>query len=156
MAEPVPTSPRSPKVPYYVSDIVSSGGNTEESSAMERLHSDLEALDAETRAHLASRRSENDTLRLIRHSAAPTPVHEPTDGLNVTRSRSLEGLLGDVPGTPRDSVQVHMMSPIPIVQTPTLPARGRAAPPPPTDVPPLDHISQYAPIVVLNRPQIDS
>lgn len=67
----------------------------------------------------------------------------------VVRSRSLEGLLGDGPAGPRDSVQVKLnftqvVPPSPSLRSTPLPARGRDPPPPPEGVPPLD-ISTYRP-----------
>ncbi|XP_059080591.1 uncharacterized protein LOC131878582 isoform X2 [Tigriopus californicus] len=130
-------SPRSPKVPYYVSDLNESQATIDRAKAIDELHLSMELLDAQTNEHLAHK-SNDDMLHRIRRSAAPTPVNEHGyPGGPVARSQSLEGLLGDSPGTPRDSVQVQMQV-APPPSSANLPPRGREAPPPPPNVPPLD------------------
>lgn len=138
MAEPNHSlSPRSSKVPYYVSDLNESQATIDRARAIDELHLSMELLDAQTNEHLA-RKSNDDMLHRIRRSAAATPVHDlGYPGGPVARSQSLEGLLGDSPGTPRDSVQVQMQA-TPTLSSANLPPRGREAPPPPPNVPPLD------------------
>ena len=161
-------SSKSNRVPYYVSDIVGGGGTAaagdtliefeggevadtlERARAIERLHSNMEYLDAETEqllrgggAGTAAGAAEEAMLDMIRSAqqtpvAFPAPVHESTAATPaVPRANSLDGLLGDSPGAPRDNVQVHLLPSGGLV-TPTLPARGREPPPPPADVPPLN------------------
>ncbi len=140
------------KVPYYVSDIVSSPAaattTLERARAVDQLHANMELLDAETEAHLANaaavQRQHDEVVRKIRETPtinaammASSKVVEPT----VARSRSLEGLLGDSPAGPRDSVQVDVTgTQHPGLTSPNflLPARGRDPPPPPAGVPPLE------------------
>ncbi len=166
-AEDHPVSPRS-KVPYYVSDIVGQtlidyGGTDtlERAQAIDRLQVNMEVLDAETDHHLSADSNAAKLMETIR-SAQPTPqVVAPSpceaSGLQVARANSLEGLLGDAPGGPRESVTVQVMPadsshshPSSYAPTPTslpppqpsLPARGREPPPPPANVPPLDPRSE--------------
>ena len=122
----------------------------ERARAIDRLQHSMAHLDAETEEHLMRspmavamdtdvRGEAGAMLERIR-SAQQTPVA--VHSAVVPRANSLDGLLGDNPGGPRDSVEVNLAQQQHLrlsgLVTPTLPARGRNPPPPPSDVPPLD------------------
>ena len=135
-----PKEPSQQKVPYYVSDIKRSEASD--------CHSDPSPQSNLTQ--VKKRRAQTPDSFLLEKGQQQT--QGPTmnqDG--VARSKSLEGLLGDGPACPRDSVQVNMHYPNPAPTSPSvtssyrstpLPARGHDPPPPPEGVPPLD-LSSY-------------
>ena len=148
--------PQQQKVPYYVADI-NRNPDQQQSSAPPPERSIIKKRRAQTPdSFLLEQASQQHHQQKI-----PGPVLN-QDG--VVRSKSLEGLLGDGPAGPRDSVQINMHYPnatvttvpnqsqAPAVVPPSpnissyrstpLPARGHDPPPPPEGVPPLD-LSTY-------------
>lgn len=108
--------------------------------------------------------SDLGSIKSDRASETPTPNCRPeppsrTDFSyehhpGVHRSMSLEGLLGDRPPGPRDSVQVMLTGPTrnttpsstPSYRSTPLPARGREPPPPPTNISTdLNHFQNWYP-----------
>ena len=152
-------SPRS-KIPYYVSDIMEEGEISRVDSPGERLvdaiTKSMNALDVESNSYFESKNdAENERIRKLRRSYTPdpylskpslngTPVEQETPANNVSRSKSLEGLLGDSQGSARDNLgyptQPKVYSPHNFndISSQPRPARGHQPPPPPVDVPPLD------------------
>jgi hypothetical protein len=93
---------------------------------------------------------QNDSHPLSPETSSVYHQHYSEGNATVSRSKSLEGLLGDSPGTPKDNLgynatssgqQVsrmyspHNFNDIPVQPKP---ARGHQPPPPPDGVPPLD------------------
>ena len=146
-------SPRS-KVPYYVSDILEEGGSKKSprENMVDAITKSMNALDVESNSYFESKNeAEDERMRALRRSYTPDPYNSKgseTDQevqSNVSRSKSLEGLLGDSPGSARDNLGYS--SPAPKVYSPhnfndissqPRPARGHQPPPPPEGVPPLD------------------
>ena len=139
------------KVPYYVADIKRNPDQQQTDQPLPE------------RTLIKKRRAQTpDSFLLEQASQQQHQQKTPGPILNqdgVVRSKSLEGLLGDGPAGPRDSVQINMHypnatvipAPTPVVppspsvssyRSTPLPARGHDPPPPPEGVPPLD-LSSY-------------
>jgi len=137
----------------------------------------MNALDRESNSYFESRNEvENERIRKLRRSYTPDPYNgnktrgsssatsvaansvvaqevpvaqkQFHEGGTVSRSKSLEGLLGDSPGTPKDNLGYSTAASGPArvysphnfndIQVLPKPARGHQPPPPPEGVPPLD------------------
>ena len=154
-------SPRS-KIPYYVSDIMEEGqqaGGAEMAQAasgdqvVDAITKSMNALDMESSNYFKSKNEvENERIRKLRRSYTPDPYQTKVDPnkssdealTHVSRSKSLEGLLGDSQGSARDNMgypnQPKVYSPHNFndISSMPRPARGHQPPPPPEGVPPLD------------------
>lgn len=122
----------------------------------------MNALDVESNSYFEDKNQvENERIKMLRRSYTPDPYltktspKEPAqspvneghfESNNVSRSKSLEGLLGDSQGGPKDNIAYvthpkvyspHNFNDIPPSSNPK-PARGHQPPPPPAGVPPLD------------------
>ena len=131
------------KVPYYVADIKRPGSEIPISQP-------ASSQPPEQSVQVLKRRAQTPDSFLLEQGHQQN-IQNQGPAMNedgVVRSRSLEGLLGDGPAGPRDSVQVKLnysqVSQSPSLRSTPLPARGRDPPPPPEGVPPLD-ISTYRP-----------
>ena len=156
-------SPRS-KIPYYMSDIMEDGTvvtrtHTEGQTlgVVDAITKSMNALDVESKSYFEDKNQrENERIKLLRRSYTPDPYlakapakdpieSEVTESNNVARAKSLEGLLGDSQGAPKDNIgyakQVIVQSDQPPSQGATPPSsnsRRGPPPPPPAGVPPLD------------------
>ena len=157
-------SPRS-KVPYYVSDLEETG--VEEVSGLpmsggslgmvEVITQSMNALDVESRSYFEEKNQvENDRIKMLRRSYTPDPYltknaaslprqapeEHHFESNNVSRSKSLEGLLGDSPGVPKANLgyapQPRSLYSPQMFTDSAQPARGYHPPPPPAGMPPLD------------------
>lgn len=118
----------------------------------------MNALDVESQSYFEdNNKFENEKIKMLRRSYTPDPYltknasksslpRQPSEdhfeSNNVSRSKSLEGLLGDSPGNPKANLGYapqhrNLYSPQ-IFQESSQPARGYQPPPPPPGVPPLD------------------
>ena len=157
-------SPRS-KIPYYMSDIMEDGTvvtrpNTDGPSlgVVDAITKSMNALDVESKSYFEDKNQrENERIKLLRRSYTPdpylakAPVKDPiesevTESNNVARSKSLEGLLGDSQGGPKDNigyakqtiVQRDQPPPSQGPRPPSANSRRGPPPPPPAGVPPLE------------------
>lgn len=161
-------SPRN-KVPYYVSDLEESAneeflGNHPTANGslgmVDVITQSMNALDVESKSYFEDKnQAENERIALLRRSYTPDPyltmnaskestLRHPAEGHfesnNVSRSKSLEGLLGDSPGGPKANLGYapqprNLYSPKIFHDASAQgPARGYQPPPPPPGVPPLD------------------
>ena len=122
----------------------------------------MNALDVESRSYFEEKNAkENERIKMLRRSYTPDPYlskaplqspltvgsvsqvsQAPQPGPpadtqnNVVRSRSLEGLLGDSQGGPKDNL--GYMKPTQDLAGPQQRSQRGPPPPPPADVPPLD------------------
>ena len=119
----------------------------------------MNALDVESRSYFEEKNAkENERIKMLRRSYTPDPYlskaplqspltvssvsqvsHSPHPGdtqNNVVRSRSLEGLLGDSQGGPKDNL--GYMKPTHDMAGPQQRSQRGPPPPPPAGVPPLD------------------
>ena len=122
----------------------------------------MNALDVESRSYFEEKNAkENERIKMLRRSYTPDPYlskaplqspltvgsvsqvsQSPHPGApgdtqnNVVRSRSLEGLLGDSQGGPKDNL--GYMKPTHDMAGPQQRSQRGPPPPPPVDVPPLD------------------
>ena len=162
-------SPRG-KVPYYVSDLEEStgdetGGQFSNLSAnqpggmVDVITQSMNALDVESKSYFEDKNQvENERIAMLRRSYTPDPYltknaskeasprqsAESFESNNVSRSKSLEGLLGDSPGVPKANLGYapqsrQLCSPHNFMDSPKpVSVRGYQPPPPPLGVPPLD------------------
>jgi len=137
----------------------------------------MNALDVESNSYFEDKNQvENERIKMLRRSYTPDPYltkhahKDPTrspvneghfESNNVSRSKSLEGLLGDSQGGPKDNLAYatqpkvyspHNFSDIPPSSNPK-PARGHQPPPPPAGVPPLDIRPLASPAHMMMRHQ---
>ena len=122
----------------------------------------MNALDVESKSYFEDKNQvENERIALLRRSYTPdpyltknagkeasprqsAPVDGPFESNNVSRSKSLEGLLGDSPGVPKANLGYapqtrQLRSPHNFMDSPKpVSVRGYQPPPPPLGVPPLD------------------
>jgi hypothetical protein len=154
-------SPRS-KVPYYVSDLEEAPGEEAMPGSLgmvDVITQSMNALDVESKSYFEDKNQiENERIKMLRRSYTPDPYltknaakeslsRQPADGPfesnSVSRSKSLEGLLGDSHGGPKANLGYaaaatrNLCSPRMFQDSPQ-PARGYQPPPPPPGVPPLD------------------
>ena len=162
-------SPRG-KVPYYVSDLEEStgdetGGQFSNLSAnqpggmVDVITQSMNALDVESKSYFEDKNQvENERIAMLRRSYTPDPYltknaskeasprqsAESFESNNVSRSKSLDGLLGDSPGVPKANLGYapqsrQLCSPHNFMDSPKpVSVRGYQPPPPPLGVPPLD------------------
>jgi len=137
-------------------------GDTGSLEMVDVITKSMNALDVESNSYFEDKNQvENERIKMLRRSYTPDPYltkqsqKDPTrspvneghfESNNVSRSKSLEGLLGDSQGGPKDNIAYatqpkvyspHNFSDIPPSSNPK-PARGHQPPPPPAGVPPLD------------------
>ena len=121
----------------------------------------MNALDVESKSYFEDKNQvENERIAMLRRSYTPDPYltknagkeasprQSAADGSfesnNVSRSKSLEGLLGDSPGVPKANLGYapqtrQLRSPHNFMDSPKpVSVRGYQPPPPPLGVPPLD------------------
>ena len=161
------------KIPYYMSDIMADGtvvsraplpdNEAQTLGVVDAITKSMNALDVESKSYFEEKNQrENERIKLLRRSYTPdpylakAPVPDPIEpGVvgetqsqtnNVTRSKSLEGLLGDSQGGPKDNigyakqttVQQDQPPPSQGPRPPSSNSRRGPPPPPPAGIPPLD------------------
>ena len=139
------------------------GGHGEAPSlgVVDAITKSMNALDVESRSYFEEKNAkENERIKMLRRSYTPDPyltkVQSPVlaatqgdtvaEGSSVVRSKSLEGLLGDSQGGPKDNLgyaRPPLMSPTMAGEEgagsqPQPRSRRGPPPPPPAGVPPLD------------------
>ena len=166
--------------PIHDQDRPSSSAPKEESSSLgvvDAITKSMNALDVESKSYFEEKNAkENERIKMLRRSYTPDPYFNKTtgkDGIeqaerhspavasdthfesnNVVRSKSLEGLLGDTQGGPKDNIGYVKQSSNDtkhIARPPSSTSRRGPPPPPPPGVPPLDITPLTSPTQMLTQ-----
>merc|ERR1719412_3255230 len=134
-------------------------GDTGSLEMVDVITKSMNALDVESKSYFEDKNQvENERIAMLRRSYTPDPYltknaskeasprqsAESFESNNVSRSKSLEGLLGDSPGVPKANLGYapqsrQLCSPHNFMDSPKpVSVRGYQPPPPPLGVPPLD------------------
>ena len=162
------------QIPSHIKDrsndqTSSSQEETPSLGVVDAITKSMNALDVESKSYFEEKNAkENERIKMLRRSYTPDPYFSKTgakesnesrpgpspasdshfESNNVVRSKSLEGLLGDTQGGPKDNIGYAKQStvvydninipPPPAPRPPSSTAKRGPPPPPPVGVPPLD------------------